>query len=312
MNYTAVDHADIVSPVDEGLYEYLNGSYVLSADAVANTEKTYYMLEEDIDDEPDYVEADVEVGDSVQGLYEYDENLDTYFLTSDSIAIDGKVYYERVDMENSVPYDENALYCLTTEVVENPHESEFYEKTSTGYAITEDTFYDEDKAYYILVEDLDYDLIVDEEEEPEFDFPNVDDIAVDSETGSSEPVVGSDNFLFAYMTFVENPHDEGLYEIVNGVYVVTQDTTVNFDKVYYELSVYSNYYEANMSFVENPAYAVENYYELINGSYVLTQDTTVIPGKTYYRSHIDDEHPYVPDPTIGETPATWEDVPVGE
>lgn len=312
MNYIAVDHVDIVSPVDEGLYEYLNGGYILSADTVVNTEKTYYMLEEDIDDEPDYAEADVETGDPVQGLYEYDENADTYFLTSDTIALDGKVYYERIDMEDSVPYDENALYCLATEIVEDPNESGFYEKTSTGYVLTEDTFYDEGKAYYILIEDLDYDLLVEEEEEPEFDFSNAEDIAVESESEFSVPIAGSNNFLFAYMTFVENPHEEGLYEIVNGVYVVTQDTTVNADKIYYELSVYSDYYEANMSFVENPAYAIENYYELINGLYVLTQDTTVVSGKTYYRSHIDDAHPYVPDPTIGETPATWEDVPVGE
>lgn len=352
MNYVIVDHGDILSPVEEGLYELVDGSYVLTEDGDVDAEKTYYMLDEDEEEpESDYEIAEVSVGDDVAGLYEYDEPNDEYFPTTDTVAIDGKVYYEKFSQTN-VPYDEDALYYLVSEPVENPQQEGLYEKGESGYVLTEDNVFDSDKSYYLPVEEPEYereyevvevsvgddvtglyeydqtsdeysitddifavqgktyyDLVEDDENaEPEFEFEDEDDITEDE----SEPIapVESDDFLFAYMEFVENPNAEGFYEIVNGAYVLTQDAIVNPDKDYYEYYSYSDYYEADMTDVDSPADSLTTYYELSGSNYVPTEDVVVVPGKIYYRSHTEDEYPYVPDPMDGEEPAEWDDIPI--
>ena len=359
MQYVIVEHEDIGSPVEEGLYELIDGSYVLSEDEEVYEDKTYYMVLPDDDPEVTdyaYADAEVEVGEDASGLYEYDSVSDTYILTSDITVQAGKEYFVLVDQRPvNIPDDEGSRYYIVEEEVENPFEAGLYEIVDDVYTLTEDTVYDAEKKYYrqivlegskyaevdtetgdaveglyeydsssgsyILTEDItaqmgkhyfelvsDFDIAGEDEYDPLYSLEDV-----VPEGVKEEPIVAlPEDFLFAWLEVVENPQLEGLYEVVNGAYVLTSDTEVVEGKTYFEYKPYSDYYAADMSEEDDPSYSLIRYYELLNGAYVLTQDTAVLPGKTYYRSHKDDEHPFVPDPMIGEELATYDDVPYEE
>lgn len=293
MNYIVVDHADIRSPVEEGLYEYVNGSYVLSADEGIDADKTYYMLDDDVDDEPEYIEADVEVGDDVSGLYEYDGESE-YFPTSDVVAQAGKTYYELYDTTGQyVPDVEGNFYYPIEAEVDNPVLENLYEFVDGEYVLTQDILYDDSKTYYRRLDPAMTDTVEDLDEDPVY---SLDDVVPTGVAEDTAEIPSSEDFIFAYTEFVTDPSAEGFYEIVNDAYVLTQDTEVIEGKDYYEFYHYSDYYEADMTHVSNPSLSLDNYYEIVGGSYVLTSDTAVVSGKTYYRSHTEDLYPFRADP----------------
>lgn len=311
MQYIVVDHKDIESPVEEGLYELVNSVYVLSTDTGVYADKTYYMAIPDYEEEDyGYADADVEVGSDATGLYEYDDSDDVYFATTDTVVQPDKSYFIVVDQRPfDIPDTESSQYYTVEDEVENPSEEGLYEIIDGVYELTEDTSYIPEKEYYRKIAPQ----VVEEETEDDYDpLYSVEDVVP---VGVKEETVAVDlpeNFLFAWTETIENPQQEGLYEIVNGSYILTADTEVVEDKLYFEYYPYSDYYPADMTNVDNPSYSLVNYYEVLNGAYVLTEDTTVLSGKTYYRSHREDEYPFVPDPTIGQDSADYEDVPYEE
>lgn len=308
--YVEIDHDDISNPYEEGLYEKVGSNYVLTTDTVVAPAKTYYLYDDydEADEGEDYIPVEVDVGDPVVGYYEYVG--EDYVLTTDTVAVSGKEYYEYFDgnsYENPSDYD--SRYYIFNEVVTNPSAAGLYEIDSDGiYVLTQDTEYDDEKNYYYPVGSLDRVLVEAEESAPVFDPANVVPTGVpDVPVAYSDP--GASNFLYARTRFVENPQAEGLYEVVDGYYVLTQDTSLTRGKAYYKYKVYSDYYVADMTGVTNPAKSLTRYYEVSQGSYVPTQDTAVAVGKTYYRSRADDRTPYLNDPSQGQTPATYEDIP---
>lgn len=310
MAYIIVDLIDIVSPVDEDLYEEVGSEYVLSSDEYPDPSKIYYMYDEEDEEEYGWFEVDVDPGDPVYGYYELEDG--EYVLTEDIEAQAGKTYYDRYDPEGeSLPYDEDDEYYAVEDTIA-PFDEGLYEKTDDGtYILTEDLLPVDGKIYYAPIEEEDYEDIEEEEYAPVYSPDDVVSTGVFpySPPGSSTL---SDNYLYAKMQFVEDPSSEGLYEKADGVYVLTQDTTVVPGKVYYEYLLYSDYYVADMSGVSNPSMSLITYYELSGGSYIKTTDTTVSAQKTYYRSRIEDRYRYLPDPSKGLTPATWDDIPYEE
>lgn len=310
-SYVEIDHSDISNPVDEGLYERSGANYVLTADTVVVAWKTYYMYDDyDAEDEgEEYFLVDVVVGDPVVGYYEYDG--EDYTLTQDTVAVSGKEYYEYFDGDDyEKPFDLDSLYYPIANEVDNPSASGLYEKNSEGlYVLTEDTEYVEDKIYYNAVEPAEKIPVETLVSGPIYDPANtVFDGIPEAVTAYSD--ASSTNFIYAYTAFVDDPSAKGFYEIQDGYYVLTQDTSIVKGKAYYEFRMYSDYYPVDMSGVNNPALALIRYYEISQNHYVLTSDTAVIPGKTYYRSRTDDKTPYLNDPSRGQEPATYDQIPI--
>lgn len=310
MAYYVVDFEDIENPVEEGLYEYEGGAYVLSEDEEPDPETTYYMYDDydGDDDEPEYIELDLAVGAPVIGLYEYDDG--EYFLTDDTVAVSGKTYYEYFDGNSYESPSEADGYYAVTDGVYDPAGQGLYERATDGsYFQTADSDPDPDKTYYLPTGSLIKSEIDEDVGDPMYDpaYTVIDGVR---ETELAYADVNAENFVYAHTAFTEDPSAEGLYEIVDGLYVLTSDTSLVKGKTYYELLFYTGYYPANMSGITNPATSLTNYYELSNGQYVLTSDTAVAVGKTYYRSVKDDNEPHLLDPSKGKTPATWDDIPV--
>lgn len=297
MAYYVVDIIDIVSPVDEGLYEFEDDEYIPSEDVYPDPEKTYYDYEEDEDEEEldEYEEADVEPGDELgEGFYELVGG--EYVETSDAVALPGKAYYVYTLDVYEPPVDPDTFYYVADEVG-NPAEAGLYEKAGDGsYFLTEDIEYDDEKIYYAQAGSLVKDDIEEAETAP---YYSPADIAVDGVREVQEATIASGmNMVYAWTAYVDDPSSKGFYEIVDGAYVLTQDTELVKGKTYYEHFVYNDYYEADMAGVEDPSFSLHKYYELVNGAYALTADTEVNPQKTYYRSHIDDDNFYIPDPVM--------------
>lgn len=296
MAYYVVDFIDIISPVDEGLYEYDEGEYVLSEDESPDREKIYYGYEEDEEpvEEDEYEEIDVDVGDDLDDeTYEFVDG--EYVITADETAQAGKSYFVYTGTLYAPPIDVDTLYYAITDVVENPVEAGLYERLSDGrYVLTEDTDYDEDKVYYKALEEADKQPIEEIVSDP---YYSPSDIVSDGNQEEEIATVATGlNMVYAWTDCVDDPSAAGLYEIVNGAFVLTQDTELVEGKAYYQHYVYNDYYQADMTGIENPSFSLNPYYELVNGSYVKTTDTEVSPLKAYYRSHTDDENFYIPDP----------------
>lgn len=298
MAYYVVDPIDIESPVGEGLYELEGGAYVPSEDLYPDAEKTYYDYEEDEEpeEEDDYEEIDVEPGEPLgDGVYELFGG--EYVPTEDTTAVSGKSYYVYTVHEYEPPVDIDKLYYVFDDPVADPSAAGLFERTEDGrYLPTEDTVYDADKVYYMETGELVKEEIEDEDQTPYYP-PS--DIVIDGVRDPEEATIASGmNMVYAWTAHVSDPSAEGFYEIVDGAYVLTQDTELVKGKTYYEHYVYNDYYEADMTGVANPSFWIRKYYELVNGEYVVTSDTSVDPGKTYYRSHKDDDEFYVPDPVV--------------
>lgn len=75
-----------------------------------------------------------------------------------------------------------------------------------------------------------------------------------------------------YYEFVkgDDPVQEGWYEKVNDVYILTEDTSVNTSKTYY-------------TFIKGDNPKAEGWYEIIESTYELSSDTVAVSGKTYYK-----------------------------
>lgn len=309
-SYVEIDHRYISNPASEELYEKIGNNYALTSDTVVVSSKKYYLYDDydEEDDEGDYIPVDVEVGDPVSGYYEFDG--EDYVLTDDAVAIAEKEYFEYFDGNSYVePFDYDDLYYVADEELENPAESGLYEKNENGlYVLSEDTERVFEKVYYLPVEAAEKTVVEVETSNPVYNPADIVPTGVrDVEVAYSE--ANAVNFLYAYTQFVKDPSAEGFYEILDGSYVLTQDTELVYGKAYYQLAIYSDFYEANMSGVSNPALSLTRYYEVSGGQYVLTDDTQVVSGKTYYRSRTDDKTPYLHDPSVGQTPATYDDIP---
>lgn len=76
-----------------------------------------------------------------------------------------------------------------------------------------------------------------------------------------------------------NPHEQGWYELVSGVYALTEDTEVVEGKTYYRKKT-DTYTKVTPEGNENPH--EQGWYELVDGNYVLSEDKEVNSEKTYY------------------------------
>lgn len=294
MAYYPVDPIDIESPVAEDLYELDDGDYVPSEDVYPDPEKTYYM--EDDEEEADYEEVDVEAGEELDEET-YELIGEQYVLTADTVAQAGKTYYTYTGVAYQEPFDVDSLYYVFSEYVANPSLEGLYEKSLTGeYFLTSDTEYDEDKVYYKELEPAEKPLIDETPSSPY--FPPSDLVTEGIVEPAQATVISSLSMVYARTRHITDPNAAGLYEIVEGAYVLTADTELVKGKTYYEHYVYNDYYEADMTGIENPSFSLHKYYELVNNEYVPTSDTTVSALKAYYRSHSDDDNFYVPDPVI--------------
>ena len=322
--YSEVSHNDIVSPVDEGLYEYNAGSYNLSMDTEVVNSKTYYEYddydsEDDPDDEVIYEVYSIEPDDSPIDLELYElKPGGNYVLTEDEEPVSGKTYYEIFypyytddfldETDQYYPFDEEE------DGLTNPVEQGLYEYVDGLYILSEDTVPNPEKVYYVDG-DSEYEYL------DELDIDNetadllLDDLIDESEFPTFEETdsyTTEGNFVYAFTEYINDPSAEGLYEIQNGSYVLTSDTEVIRRKIYYKQYIYSDYYVADMTGVEDPSAELIYYYELINGSYVLTEDTSVDAQKTYYRSREDDKYPFVPDPTLNFDVVEDDEIPYDE
>ncbi len=301
MAYYPVDPIDIVSPADEDLYELDDGDYVPSEDVYPDPEKTYYM-EDDEEEEADYEELDVEIGEELdEDTYELIG--EQYVLTADATAQAGKTYYAYTGIVYQEPFDVDSLYYVFSDYVENPSLEGLYEKSLAGeYFLTSDTEYDEDKIYYKELEPAEKPLIDETPSSPY--FPPSDLVTEGIVEPAQATVISSLSMVYARTRHVTDPSAAGFYEIVEGAYVLTADTELVKGKTYYEHYVYNDYYEADMTGIENPSFSLHKYYELVNNEYVPTSDTTVSALKAYYRSHSDDDNFYVPDPVTSTRVST--------
>jgi len=323
MAYVEISHDEIYSPVDEELYEYSGGSYVLSQDEEVVSSKTYY-IDEDYDDlyEDDgiyYSQVVLSPTDSPYDMNLFEFVDDEYISSEDESPVSGKTYYEQMYAGTTEEqYDDSYLYYpLDEDEVTNPSSQGLYEVDDNGiYFPSSDSVADEDKTYYQYSPDVEEEpAVIDEEYEEESYEPSysIEENADVSDMESEPQPAGTDqeDYIYAYLTYVVDPHAEGLYELSNnGVMFLTEDTELEPGKVYYKHVVYSDFYQVDISGIENPSASLINYYNLVNGSYVKTQDTTVVSNKAYYRSISEQKHPYYPDPTRGVTPATFDDLPI--
>lgn len=321
--YYEVSHNDILSPVDEGLYEYRSNSYEPSTDTSVNTSKTYYEYddydsEDDPEEEPVYEAYDIEADDSPVDLELYELVDGNYVLTEDEEPSGGKTYYEVFypyytdefldETEQYYPFDEEE------DELTNPVAQGLYEYVDGMYILSEDTVPDEEKVYYVD-SDSEYEYVDDLEIEDDTAEMSLDDIIDENDFPTFEETdsyTTEGNFVYAFTEYITDPSAEGFYEIQNGAYVLTTDTEVIRRKIYYKQYIYSDYYVADMTGVEDPSASLIYYYELVNGSYALTEDTEVDAQKTYYRSRQDDKYPFVPDPTVNFDPMEDDEVPYGE
>lgn len=299
MAYYEVDFYDILSPVEEGLYEYDEEEdlYFPSEDEYPDPDKIYYGYEEEEEEEFDeYEEVELDPGEELwDDVYEFVNG--EYVQTEDTVAIEGKTYYISTVEVYDPPANVDDLYYIFEDYVDSPFEEGLYERDSDGqYFLTEDEVYDEEKSYYKPIGNPEKEEIAEEDPEP---YYSPTDIASGGNYEPEEATIASGmNMVYARTRYVTDPSAEGFYEIVDGAYVLTDDTELVTGKTYYQHYVYNDYYEADMSGVTNPSFSIRKYYEVVAGKYVLTQDTEVVSGKTYYRSHSDDDNFYVPDPVI--------------
>lgn len=227
--YEEID-VDPGDPLEGDIYELSEGEYVLTEDEIAVSGKSYYVYtvhqyEPPVDtDKLYYVFPDFVADPSAEGLYERTED-GRYFLTSDTLYDEDKVYYmetgdlvkEAVVDEEQTPYyppsdiisdgvrdpeeatiasGMNMVYAWTANV-SDPSAKGFYEISNGAYVLTQDAELVKGKTYY-------------------------------------EHYVYND-YYEADMTGIVNPSFSiyKYYELVNGEYAPTSDTTVNLNKTYY-------------------------------------------------------------------------------
>lgn len=125
-NIVAEDGADVVynQPTYQvGKLNINNGKeYELTEDTEVIPDKEYFELVS-----TEYNEVTPEEGDSpvLMGWYEYDDEEDEYFPSSDYVPVSGKTYYEREDtFEPVVPIGN-----------ENPHTEGWYERAGSVFPI---------------------------------------------------------------------------------------------------------------------------------------------------------------------------------
>lgn len=311
MVYLPLSYEEIFSPVEEELYELVDGVYVLSEDEEVDPNTVYYMPYDDAEDEAaSYVDVDVEEEEITNPreakLYEHSED---YELTDD-ITVNPDTIYYRFDEDTDPPY---TAVDTEEEEIENPRESDLFEFVET-YTLTEDTTVILDKAYYrYAADELNY-----EENNLELEYYPVD----TDEEG------------------ITNPSEAGLFVFEDGLYEETEDTTVVDGVIYYspmsdlddgeepDNVVEEDPDDVNMTPTETPVNDYEpadlptvastdeyvpvtmpyggnpyamGLYIVTNNTYILTSDTEPVVGRTYYRYfNMSDYLAY--EPKEGESP----------
>lgn len=334
MIYVVIPFDEIENPQEEGLFEFVNGSYTLSEDSEPNEEKTYF---EEYSDDAKYTEFEVEEDDDPSMLGLYVKIGGTYVLTEDEEPVSGTVYYEFYD-PNDIEDDE-LYYPVDASTITNPSEEGLYEEDDDGtYVMTDDTVPDPSKTYYRSEYDddaPDEDLV--EYEVDEYPTSGTEDLLekvfgtrnlfTQSSTSGKTPYLLS-SCLYAYVLDGDNPHDLGYLErssLDEGVGILTDDTVPQPGKPYFRLYQYSDYVEEDLSrYAEasnfnpnnppsgwepkfDPTLASKNYYVLNgDGQYVLANDTVsdgrgyVKYGQKYYYSREDERNAvFMPDPLAG-------------
>ncbi len=325
MAYISLDYSEVDFPLDEGLYELINGSYIPTEDEIPVTGKTYYISDDEEEEsepqDPEYYAYEVGALDnpSELGLYELEDG--EYVITEDTVPVSGKIYYEVLDsLDDDDPLGiedaDDEYYAVEEEDIVNPTDEGLYEydEESSTYFLTTDTFYVEGKTYYAPYETAEVEEIEDEDIPPVNSYIDDPDPLEAASNDEADVVtdLNASEFRYAYLGFVTDPHAEGLYELVNGRFVLTSDTEVDLYKLYYVHGEDTDMYVADMTDITNPALSSITFYEIVDGSYTETDDTEVISGKTYYRSRMDDMNPYLPNPSINSPLSTIDDLPEEE
>lgn len=309
MDYIALDWSEVDFPSAEELYELVDGEYVLSTDEDSVEGKTYYYVDdlEDVEVEAEYFEYEVDSDESPSDLELYEFDGEDYVLTEDVVAVAGKTYYEMLDSDESdIAADEldmdDAFYTLSEDEVTSPVAQGLYEFSDGEYFISEDVEPVPGTVYYASLDPEEFEDISESDENAEDTYiPDSSSETAERDENVEVVDVRAENFMYAYLGYVENPSAEGLYELNDGLYRLSSDESIIPGKLYYEYYAYSDMYEASVSEITDFTASPWKYYEKIDGEYERTVDIEPVEGKTYYRSHTDDLNPYISDPSLNSS-----------